>query len=389
MLVAAFVFAAQPSRTTAVYMPAPPTSLLAAAILHNLHAGDISSATITSSSSKDVAPTSNRHRDAPPPAARDSTHSAESADVAAVSTTSISDDPPDFQAAKAAFLQQYGQDYGYGGWLDANWHHEVQSRFGPHMQHYLDFTGSALFTRSHIRCDVVALVFLLFVAINRVLRTSPTHKSQPRQLEDGTRAGATRMCSHHDLTLCVAGCCLNCCCSLCVGLQASCWSSTPSATRTAATPAAWRLSSRCRRRGRGCCSSSTRMRQSTLSFGQGGCGCVEHKALFVCVLGLLGDVCVLGCVCLRLCSDWQQDTPFKVQPLPSPLRAMQCRTTLILAITPLAPQPPLHSNVLVHHHRALCMQWCHCRPEACWRGLPLDLTTGLAASSTPHPRRLQ
>jgi hypothetical protein len=50
-------------------------------------------------------------------------------------------------AAKAAFLRTYGRHYGYKGWLDKHWQQEVGYRFGQHMQHYLDFTGAALYTR--------------------------------------------------------------------------------------------------------------------------------------------------------------------------------------------------------------------------------------------------
>lgn len=50
-------------------------------------------------------------------------------------------------AAKAAFLRQYRHHYGYNGWLDKHWQQEVGYRFGQHLQHYLDFTGAALYTR--------------------------------------------------------------------------------------------------------------------------------------------------------------------------------------------------------------------------------------------------
>lgn len=52
-----------------------------------------------------------------------------------------------FAAAKAAFLREHGDQYGYKGWMDKHWQREVGDRFGPGMRHYLDYTGAALFTQ--------------------------------------------------------------------------------------------------------------------------------------------------------------------------------------------------------------------------------------------------
>lgn len=46
-------------------------------------------------------------------------------------------------AAKQQFLQQYGSEYGYGGWLDQHYQQEIGSRLGPD-KHYLDYTGASV-----------------------------------------------------------------------------------------------------------------------------------------------------------------------------------------------------------------------------------------------------
>ncbi|GBF89223.1 molybdenum cofactor sulfurase [Raphidocelis subcapitata] len=55
---------------------------------------------------------------------------------------------PDLLEAKAQFLSQNPR-YGYGGWLDANFESELGVRLCG--DHYLDFTGSALYTNSQVR----------------------------------------------------------------------------------------------------------------------------------------------------------------------------------------------------------------------------------------------
>ncbi|KIZ00907.1 hypothetical protein MNEG_7052 [Monoraphidium neglectum] len=50
---------------------------------------------------------------------------------------------------KAEFLRQH-PNYGYHGWIDAHWQEEVGSRMAPG-SHYLDFTGSGLYTNSQLR----------------------------------------------------------------------------------------------------------------------------------------------------------------------------------------------------------------------------------------------
>ncbi|KAI8471068.1 MAG: pyridoxal phosphate-dependent transferase [Monoraphidium minutum] len=50
--------------------------------------------------------------------------------------------------AKAAFVQEH-PEYGYNGWLDAHWGSEVGARLPPG-GHYLDFTGSGLYTTSQL-----------------------------------------------------------------------------------------------------------------------------------------------------------------------------------------------------------------------------------------------
>jgi hypothetical protein len=34
--------------------------------------------------------------------------------------------------------------------MDAHWATEVGARFGPHLKHYLDFTGASLYTASQV-----------------------------------------------------------------------------------------------------------------------------------------------------------------------------------------------------------------------------------------------
>eukprot|EP00892_Ulva_mutabilis_P009776 jgi/Ulvmu1/7170/UM034_0078.1 len=54
-------------------------------------------------------------------------------------------------AAKAAFLEQWGGEYGYGGRVDQLYRDEVGCRMKPH-EHYLDYTGSALYCSSALQC---------------------------------------------------------------------------------------------------------------------------------------------------------------------------------------------------------------------------------------------
>lgn len=42
--------------------------------------------------------------------------------------------------ARADFLQQYSDSYGYNGWMEQHWQQEVGNRIGQG-QHYLDYTG--------------------------------------------------------------------------------------------------------------------------------------------------------------------------------------------------------------------------------------------------------
>jgi hypothetical protein len=50
-------------------------------------------------------------------------------------------------AAKQQFMQQYGSEYGYGGWLDKHYQQEIGSRLGPN-RHYLDYTGAVVLIRA-------------------------------------------------------------------------------------------------------------------------------------------------------------------------------------------------------------------------------------------------
>jgi hypothetical protein len=56
--------------------------------------------------------------------------------------------PP--QEAKAQFLKRWGRAYGYGGRIDELYEKEIGSRL-PAGQHYLDYTGSALYCRTPLR----------------------------------------------------------------------------------------------------------------------------------------------------------------------------------------------------------------------------------------------
>lgn len=49
--------------------------------------------------------------------------------------------------AKAEFLQRWGTSYGYGGRIDSLYSNEIGRRM-PANQHYLDYTGSALYCHS-------------------------------------------------------------------------------------------------------------------------------------------------------------------------------------------------------------------------------------------------
>jgi len=50
---------------------------------------------------------------------------------------------------KQQFLDKYGPDYGYKGWLHANYQTELGRRLDGH--HYLDYTGSSLYIDSQLR----------------------------------------------------------------------------------------------------------------------------------------------------------------------------------------------------------------------------------------------
>eukprot|EP00878_Enallax_costatus_P005228 GHUV01005494.1.p1 GENE.GHUV01005494.1~~GHUV01005494.1.p1 ORF type:complete len:253 (+),score=38.33 GHUV01005494.1:272-1030(+) len=64
--------------------------------------------------------------------------------------TTASDTLPPLSEAKASFLAAHGGDYGYQGWLDAYWQKEVGVRL-PRGQHYLDYTGSALYANTQVK----------------------------------------------------------------------------------------------------------------------------------------------------------------------------------------------------------------------------------------------
>lgn len=51
---------------------------------------------------------------------------------------------------KAAFLAQWGKKYGYGGRIDELYRNEIGCRL-PDNQHYLDYTGSALYCRTPLQ----------------------------------------------------------------------------------------------------------------------------------------------------------------------------------------------------------------------------------------------
>lgn len=60
--------------------------------------------------------------------------------------------PADSMAvAKAAFLEQWKEEYGYGGRIDQLYRDEVGCRMKPH-EHYLDYTGSSLYCSSALQC---------------------------------------------------------------------------------------------------------------------------------------------------------------------------------------------------------------------------------------------
>ncbi|GBF95159.1 molybdenum cofactor sulfurase [Raphidocelis subcapitata] len=56
---------------------------------------------------------------------------------------------PPLEEAKADFVRAH-PEYGYKGWLDKHWYDEVGLRM-PRGGHYIDFTGSGLYTNSQLR----------------------------------------------------------------------------------------------------------------------------------------------------------------------------------------------------------------------------------------------
>lgn len=54
-------------------------------------------------------------------------------------------------AAKASFLEEWKDEYGYGGRIDQLYRDEVGCRMKPN-EHYLDYTGSALYCSSALHC---------------------------------------------------------------------------------------------------------------------------------------------------------------------------------------------------------------------------------------------
>lgn len=74
---------------------------------------------------------------------------------------------PGLHAAKEAFLQQYNQQYGYNGWLDANYESELGCRLGPG-QHYLDWTGGLLLSHATALASVLSLLTPIHCALRSV-----------------------------------------------------------------------------------------------------------------------------------------------------------------------------------------------------------------------------
>lgn len=57
---------------------------------------------------------------------------------------------PSMAEAKAAFLAEWGELYGYGGRIDHLYQTEIACRMQPH-EHYLDYTGSSLYCKSAVQ----------------------------------------------------------------------------------------------------------------------------------------------------------------------------------------------------------------------------------------------
>lgn len=67
---------------------------------------------------------------------------------------------PPLEQAKADFLQDH-PEYGYKGWLESHWHDEIGVRM-PEGSHYLDFTGSGLYTNSQLHAATKELASHVF-----------------------------------------------------------------------------------------------------------------------------------------------------------------------------------------------------------------------------------
>jgi hypothetical protein len=68
---------------------------------------------------------------------------------------------------KAAFLAQWGGKYGYGGRIDELYRSEIGCRL-PEDQHFLDYTGSALYCRTPLQAAFNDLQVRCFKYVRRL-----------------------------------------------------------------------------------------------------------------------------------------------------------------------------------------------------------------------------
>lgn len=77
-------------------------------------------------------------------------NAAAAAATSAAAAVAISGGAEGLEAAKDAFLQAHGKEYGYNRDFDKFWAEELGERVGER-QHYLDFTGSSVYAKTQLQ----------------------------------------------------------------------------------------------------------------------------------------------------------------------------------------------------------------------------------------------
>eukprot|EP01023_Acetabularia_acetabulum_P039417 TRINITY_DN3793_c0_g1_i7.p1 TRINITY_DN3793_c0_g1~~TRINITY_DN3793_c0_g1_i7.p1 ORF type:complete len:652 (+),score=114.99 TRINITY_DN3793_c0_g1_i7:24-1958(+) len=78
-----------------------------------------------------------------------------------VEDKSVPEKDAEFKLKKEHFLQEFGDDYGYGGRIEQLYASEVAPRMQPH-EHYMDYTGASVYCNSQLKASLQELEANMF-----------------------------------------------------------------------------------------------------------------------------------------------------------------------------------------------------------------------------------